>query len=161
MEQARVDLNALATDALERFRTSEYAANHVLELRADRQIVGTWDESRLDQVLTNLISNALKYSPDGGRVLVELSVRGEEALIRVSDEGLGSAEERIPDLFQPFSRVHSDTPLVNSTGLGLYIASQLVERHGGSIDVTSCLGEGTTFTIRIPLRALDDAEVDA
>jgi len=86
-------------------------------------------------------------------VTIELAVREERALICVHDEGLGIAEERIPDLFQPFSRVHSDSRVVNGTGLGLYIAAQLVARHGGNIGVHSQLGVGTTFTVSLPLEA--------
>ena len=155
LEPTRVNLIALTTGVIERFRSSpEYIAGHTIEVLASQEIVGVWDESRLDQVLTNLVSNALKYSPDGGRVTVELEERESRVSIRVTDEGLGIAEDRVPDLFQPFSRVHSDRRLVNGTGLGLYIAAQLVERHRGTINVTSRLGEGTTFTVDLPLRAV-------
>lgn len=160
LEPTRVDLGALAASVIKRFRSNpDYLVSHSIELLASESIVGVWDESRLDQVLTNLVSNALKYSPDGGRVRVALERRGPRVAISVSDEGLGIADDRLGALFQPFSRVHSDTRLVNGTGLGLYIAAQLVERHRGTITVASRLGEGTTFTIDLPLRAVfEDVE---
>ncbi len=159
LEPTRVHLNDLVATVVERFkRSGEVTEQHELCLEAPSEIIGLWDEPRLDQVLTNLISNALKYSPDGGRVTVTLASDPDQALICVADHGLGIAENRLGDLFQPFSRVHSDRRLVNGTGLGLYIAAQLVERHQGTITVDTELGVGTTFTVALPLRAMLDAE---
>lgn len=166
LEPSLVNLNDLATVIVDRFqRNWAEIDKYQLSVRAGERIVGIWDESRLDQVLTNLVSNALKYSPEGGPITVTLATCGDRVRICVADCGLGIPEDRITDLFQPFSRVHTEGRVVDGTGLGLYIAAQLIERHQGTISVTSRPGEGTTFAIDLPLRveveALGDSRMSA
>jgi signal transduction histidine kinase len=113
--------------------------------------VGNWDPGRIDQVLTNLISNAVKYSPDGGEVHVSVREVDDEVRVAVRDEGIGIAKRDQSEVFQPFRRLHADARVITGTGLGLYISSQIVARHGGSIDLVSRPGEGSTFTVHLPL----------
>ena len=112
------------------------------------------DAERLTQVFDNLISNAIKYTPEGGRVTVGLSIADETATIRVSDTGPGVASEMLPALFTKYQRLPGATRRVQGTGLGLIIAKEIVEAHGGKIWAESegVSGKGTTFTVTIPLR---------
>jgi signal transduction histidine kinase len=105
----------------------------------------------MSQVLVNLVSNAIKYSPDGGRVEVELGAADHEATIRVSDDGVGIASDHQSEVFEPFRR----GPGVGDTagaGLGLSVCKRIVEAHGGMIGVDSEPGRGATFRVRVPRR---------
>jgi CheY-like chemotaxis protein len=101
-------------------------------------------------VLTNLFDNAIRYSPAGGTIDVRLDVDGPMLRLAVSDEGLGIPPERIAHVFDRFYRGHEEQGL-GGLGLGLYIAREIVEQHGGIIDVESTLGRGTTFIVRLPI----------
>jgi len=121
---------------------------HRLELAVPPDLVAQAAPDRLEQVLTNLVENALKYSPRGGTVRVEgRRVDGHVALA-VVDEGIGIAPERQGELFRPFARLESTlTRETEGAGLGLYICKQLVERMGGTIALASAPGRGTTVTV--------------
>jgi signal transduction histidine kinase len=110
------------------------------------------DPDRLRQVVTNLVSNAVKYSPDGGSVTVRCRERGpQHVVIAVVDHGLGIPPEQVPKLFQKFARVRTNEHLkVPGTGLGLYICRLIVEGHGGQIWVESEPGKGSTFAMVLP-----------
>jgi signal transduction histidine kinase len=112
-------------------------------------LVGDWDEFRLEQVMVNLLTNALRYGADRP-VAVELTAQAGAVQIRVRDQGEGIAPDDQARVFEPFVRV-GDRRRVNGLGLGLYITRQLVEAHGGTIGVESRLGEGSTFTVSLPL----------
>jgi PAS domain S-box-containing protein len=149
------DLAALAATVLGRFEQApERTERHTLRLDAPAPVVGFWDPARLEQVLTNLISNALKYSPDGGEVRVSVAAVEAEAALAVADHGMGIAPSDRANLFQPFRRGVSVRGVFKGEGLGLYITAQIVARHGGAIAVESRPGEGSTFTIRLPLDAV-------
>ena len=113
------------------------------------------DRDRLRQVTTNLISNALKYSPQGGTITLRCRERGPLHIgIEVIDSGLGIPKEQIGKLFQKFERVRSDEHLaISGTGLGLYICRLIVEGHGGQMWVESELGKGSTFGLVLPVDA--------
>jgi signal transduction histidine kinase/CheY-like chemotaxis protein len=113
------------------------------------------DPDRLRQVFTNLVSNAVKYSPAGGSIVVRCRERGaKHVVIEVVDHGLGIPPEQIGKLFQKFARVRTDDHMkVSGTGLGLYICRLIVEGHGGQIWVESELGRGSTFGMVLPLDA--------
>ena len=110
-----------------------------------------YDGDRIMQVLTNLISNAIKFTPEGGRVLVSVHRREEHLVIKVSDTGYGIPKEDLPKLFNQFFRVHRPGKEIKGTGLGLAIVSKIVAGHGGRIEVESELDKGTTFTVLLPL----------
>jgi len=111
-------------------------------------VVGEWDEFRLEQVVVNLLTNALRYGA-GKPIRVELDQLPGAATIRVSDQGVGIAPEDQARVFEQFVRV-GDRTRIPGLGLGLYITRQLVEAHGGTISVESKLGEGSTFTVALP-----------
>jgi two-component system phosphate regulon sensor histidine kinase PhoR len=109
------------------------------------------DEGRLKQVLLNLASNGVKYNRDHGRLDLIVKRRDGEMTISVRDTGVGIPEESLGRLFERFYRVPGTENIVRGTGLGLVIAKSLVEAHGGTMNVESTVGVGTTFTIALPL----------
>lgn len=112
------------------------------------------DPARLEQVLDNLVSNAVKYTPDGGRIEVSLEADAERATFRVRDDGQGIPPEKQPLLFARYQRVQGEsTRGIKGTGLGLLIVKEIVEAHGGTVRVESegVPGRGTTFTVTVPL----------
>ena len=109
------------------------------------------DGERLDQLMTNLLSNAVKFSNGGSEINVRAEVKDDELLVRITDHGVGIAQEDMPHLFDRFYQVDgSTTRAASGTGLGLYISKQIVEAHGGNIWVESELGKGSTFCFTIP-----------
>jgi signal transduction histidine kinase len=110
-----------------------------------------FDRERIVQLLTNLVGNALKFTPRGGEVVVDLVDRPEEAMVEVRDSGPGIPESDLPLIFDRFFRgTNVGDARASGSGLGLAIARSIVEMHGGSIGVSSTLGEGATFTVRLP-----------
>lgn len=110
------------------------------------------DESRLAQIITNLLGNAIKYTPNHGHIRVRAEVRGRHVQIAVQDNGIGISPEDQAQVFTRFYRVRTpETEMVDGTGLGLAIVKSLVEAHGGQIGLESRLGEGSTFLFTLPL----------
>jgi signal transduction histidine kinase len=107
------------------------------------------DSERMRQVIINLLSNAIKYSDPGGSVTIRAKMNEEGMLFQVSDRGIGIAPEAMQHLFERFYRAE-DKPERSGAGLGLYIAKQIVEAHGGNIRVESKLNQGSTFSFNIP-----------
>jgi signal transduction histidine kinase len=112
---------------------------------------GAWDAGRVEQVVVNLVSNALKYGPPGGPVTVRVEGQAGEVVLTVRDEG-GGLEPRLQEaIFEPFRRLKAgDAHAARSAGLGLFIVRQIAEAHGGTAAVDSAPGRGTTFTVRLP-----------
>jgi len=148
IQPSDMDLALLVDEAAARFRDLAVArTGQPIEVRGERRLTGLWDRDRLDQVVTNLLSNALKYG--GGRpVWVEVE-RAEVARIRVHDDGIGIAPADQQRIFERFER--PATTRFGGVGLGLWIARELVTAHGGRILVQSALNEGSTFTVELPL----------
>lgn len=122
-----------------------------LTFTASGETAGQWDGDRLAQVVTNLVQNALKYSPEDSEVQVELRSLGESVELSVHNEGAPISTERLPVLFEPMQRATSqEDKQSRSVGLGLYIVKQLVEAHGGAVSVRSEPASGTVFTVRLP-----------
>jgi two-component system, OmpR family, sensor histidine kinase MtrB len=113
------------------------------------------DALRIEQIITNLISNALKYSPGGSKVEVGLRSSGGEATLYVRDHGIGISEEDQRRLFEPFQRAGLSKDTVPGAGLGLYVVQRLVQAHGGRIDVVSRPGDGAEFSVHVPLAPAD------
>jgi signal transduction histidine kinase len=142
------DARSVAKEAVGLFEAA--SPDHTLTLALPSEAMPLrCDPLRMEQVLANLISNALKYSPDGGRVEVRVRAAGEEAVFEVSDEGMGISEEDRRRLFEPFRRVGLSKETIPGVGLGLYVVRQIVEAHGGRIEVTSSPGRGSTFRVII------------
>lgn len=148
------DLNELAFEATERLRSSAPTFEFETELAAD-PVVGDWDRNRLNQVLDNLLLNAVKYSPDGGRITVRVSADDESAQLRITDHGVGIAKKLQERLFTRFYRA-DDAGIASGLGLGLYISRMLIEAHGGTITVDSRPGAGSVFTVTLPRRSVRD-----
>lgn len=110
------------------------------------------DQHRLGQVVTNLLTNAIKYSPEGGEITVRVAPHMEEARVSVVDHGVEISRDALPHLFDRFYRVSGGTGRVPGLGLGLYISWRIVEAHGGRIDVESTPGYGSTFTVALPMQ---------
>src|SRR5262249_16445603 len=112
------------------------------------------DAGRLEQVFSNLLDNAVKYSPDGGPIRVELSVEGTEAVCAVADAGMGMNESTRAQLFERFHRAEAArTRHIRGLGLGLFICREIVTRHGGRIWVETTEGKGSTFYVAVPLQS--------
>ncbi len=112
------------------------------------------DNTRLSQVIANLLNNAIKYSNKGTNIQVKLWTTPDEIALAVKDQGIGIAPEHLDSLFELFYRVKSEqTRQIEGTGLGLYIARSIVEQHGGRITVESTPGAGSTFTVYLPLNS--------
>ncbi|MGE0227083.1 MAG: ATP-binding protein [Dehalococcoidia bacterium] len=149
-----MDLTELARDVAKRFVGGpDASALHRVIVDAPEAVWGEWDMSRLDQVVTNLVSNAIKYSPQGGDVTIRVRPRaGGGAALSVEDRGIGIPAEAQRDLFQPFSRL-AGSGGQGGIGLGLFLAAQFVRRHAGVITVRSEVTRGSTFTVELPARA--------
>jgi signal transduction histidine kinase len=110
---------------------------------------GVYDEKLLRHIFGNLLSNALKYSPDGGAVRFDVRREDGATVFEVADRGIGIPPDEVTHLFESFHRA-SNVGAIQGTGLGLAIVKNAVEKHGGAIEVKSALGEGTSFTVRLP-----------
>lgn len=143
-----VDLVALARTVADDLSFDLARLHTELRLHADRPVVGRWDPLRIEQALINLLSNAIKFG-QGQPIDVRVEATERGAVFTVHDRGIGIAAEVRPLLFHRFSRGVSARHY-GGLGLGLYISRTIVEAHGGTIDVESAPGEGTTFTITLP-----------
>ncbi len=112
------------------------------------------DPARFDQIFVNLVNNAIKYTPAGGRISVKATVVGAEALIVVEDTGIGIGAEMLPKIFEMFAQDPAARALAGGgLGIGLALVKSLAEAHGGSVQVRSGgLGRGSEFSVRLPLR---------
>ncbi|MDQ3425710.1 MAG: sensor histidine kinase [Actinomycetota bacterium] len=152
LEPELVALDALVKDAVESARP--HADNEGIELRvtASALVTVVADRLRLTQVLDNLIANAIKFTPPGGHVRVDLIANGPTASVTIEDNGIGIPEAEQHQLFRRFFRASTATSReIQGSGLGLSIVKTIIDLHGGTIAVTSSEGAGTTFTVTIPL----------
>jgi PAS domain S-box-containing protein len=142
-----LDLGELAAEVVGVFQQHPAYANRIL-LQADRGLIGQWDRARIDQILTNLLSNALKYGRD---LPVEVSVRAEEhfGVLAVADQGIGIPASEHGRVFERFARA-APAEHYGGLGLGLWIARQIIDAMGGTISLDSRVDEGSTFTVRLP-----------
>lgn len=125
---------------------------HTLTLAVpDEPVLVRADHARIDQVLVNLVSNAMKYSPGGGEIRIALERTATDAVLSVSDHGVGIPEDEVPMLFEPFHRGTVSRHVAPGAGLGLSILARIVHAHGGRVEVESKLGEGSTFRVILPL----------
>ncbi|MCE9668741.1 PAS domain-containing sensor histidine kinase [Myxococcus stipitatus] len=154
LEYEQVDLGELVQDVAARHQLEAERAGCVLEVRAEGPTVGLWDRMRLEQVVTNLVSNALKY---GAGLPVRMGVSREEgrARLTVRDEGIGISPEAQARIFHKFERAVSERNY-GGLGLGLYVSRTLVEAMGGVIRVESLPGAGATFVVELPLSPVEE-----
>lgn len=147
------DLRPLLAEVADTFSQEAVERGVALTVEAPPTLPAAADDARVAQVLHNLVSNAIKFTPAGGQVTVAGNVQDDHVLISVTDTGVGLSPDQAQQLFQPFSRVHRDEHKAPGTGLGLYISRGLVEWHGGTLAVESAgPGAGSRFTVRLPVR---------
>ena len=131
-----------------------YANKQQVELKitsAEEVTEAKFDRAKVIQVMTNLVGNAIKFTPEGGRVRVDVQHRDSDWVISVSDTGMGIPKDALPKIFERFYRVNRRGKQIKGTGLGLAIVHKIVMLHGGRIEVESEVDQGTTFTVFLPL----------
>lgn len=147
---SRFDLAQLVSNLLQNFAQQIEAAETTVSFEAESPVEGCWDEFRIEQVISNLLTNALRY---GARSPIQVRVyrQGNQARVEVQDHGIGISEENQKRIFQQFERVSAKT-VVAGLGLGLFISEQIVAAHGGFIVVESKINEGALFRVCLPLQ---------
>jgi signal transduction histidine kinase len=155
LEQEVVDLAELVAHGVEELRlTLPEGAPHTITLvRPDEPVEVFGDPARLDEVLHNLLTNAVKYSPEGGRVALRVAVEGDAVVLDVADQGIGIPAEAQARLFEAFYRAGNVSPQSSGFGIGLYVVQEIVKRHGGRIEVESTEGAGSCFRVVLPRHA--------
>ena len=155
LEITDVELASVVRDAVERLEPDLSRAGCSVEIRASGPVTGRWDRPRLEQVMTNLLANALKFAP-GKPIDIAVSAERGLARLEVIDRGIGIATARQGLIFDRFERA---APVANygGLGLGLYLSRRIVEAHGGSIRVASAPDAGATFTVELPCAGPPDA----
>jgi signal transduction histidine kinase len=152
IERVPVDLAAIVAAARPPFEATAAKRGQHLEFDVQRPLPVLGDASHLDRVLMNLVSNAVKFTPDGGQITVTARAEGDQAVIAVRDTGIGIPADDLPRLFTRFFRAsNAIQQAIPGTGLGLPIVAAIIEQHHGTLTVDSREGEGTTFTLRLPL----------
>lgn len=159
LEPKPLDLVKLCAQLAEDFQIASGQKHQVIFKHQNFNSYPHLDEKLVDRILTNLLSNAIKYSPEGGKVMLEVISQPEQAIFRISDEGIGMPPEYKEKIFQRFER-GSNVGNIKGTGLGLSIVKQLVKLHGGNIIVESEVGIGTTIVVTVAAIAQDASEVD-
>ncbi len=151
---AEISLNALLDEQVKRLLPLARENGIEINLEAREEISIRGDALKLQQVVYNVIDNAIKYTPRGGEVETSLTRAGKKAIIRISDTGIGIPAEDLPHIFDRFYRVDkARSRATGGTGLGLSIVKQIVQLHGGSITAVSTEGKGTTFEIELPIQS--------
>jgi signal transduction histidine kinase/CheY-like chemotaxis protein len=154
LEREELSLTLLTHDVITRMAAELDLARCVVAFRPEPDAVGRWDRMRIEQVLTNLLSNAAKYGP-GQRIDVSIEVDGDRVRLSVHDRGIGISPALQERIFERFGRAVPQREYPG-LGLGLYIARQIMVAHGGTIRVESHAGEGSTFTIELPRYPLEE-----
>lgn len=152
VRKVQVDLGDLLADVLAMLDMQRRSHEVIIRVDIPADLPSpTADREMLTMIVKNLVANAIKFSRRGGEVLIALHREPERLVLQVIDHGIGIPSDALPHLFQKFYRVRTATDAgIEGTGLGLVLVKQAVEAHGGTIDVESELGAGTTFTVRLP-----------
>ena len=148
LELEEADLSALVRETVDRFQELLAKAGSRIELRADPGVTGRWDRLRIEQVVINLLGNAIKFGL-GRPIDIRVVADGGMAIVSVQDHGLGIKPEDRERVFGRFERTASGKSF-GGLGLGLYVAQQIVAAHGGAILLTSEPGAGSCFTVELP-----------
>ncbi|GIV95496.1 MAG: sensor histidine kinase [Herpetosiphonaceae bacterium] len=158
IERQIVDLAGLAQRIAE--ETQAISSRHIFQVKiTSAPLLVEGDELRLEQVLLNLLHNAIKYSPEGGTITLRVERKGHQVEIAISDQGIGIPSDALPHLFDRFFRAgNADRQQFAGMGLGLFVVKEIVTLHGGTISVSSKEGQGSTFTIQLPLKSEDSIE---
>ncbi len=143
-----MDLHELAQQVVD--EVGQASPGRSFDLEGTGDVRGTWDSDRIAQVLTNLLTNAVQYSPPGTRIRVETVAEARQVVLSVCNAGPPIPADVLPGLFAPMTRGTDAGSERRSIGLGLYIVDQIVRAHGGTVEVESTEGTGTTFRVRLP-----------
>lgn len=159
MERSRVDLAELIAEIVDDFKPLvENTSQAITVDLSQKEIVSLGDRRRLQQVLTNLVANAIKFTPPGGNIVIRARAIGRWWEVSVDDDGPGISPEVLPQLFQRYTRAPDREVAASGTGLGLLIVREIVEAHGGTVGVDSTRGKGSRFWFRLPAEDhVDDA----
>lgn len=151
-----IDMTKLALDAAQASRAQATRKSQDLQVELPQKAVYVrGDRFMLPETAINLISNAIKYTPEGGRIIVRLRTEGDQVIFTVEDNGVGIPEERQAGLFQPFYRVQlKETRAIKGTGLGLHLVKTIIEQHSGHVRFQSTYGQGSTFGFDLPRAAV-------
>lgn len=144
-----IELTRFLADVVEGLRST--SNTHRLQYSHGQPIWIAGDKIRLEQVMANLVGNAIKYSPKADEVVVEVRLENKEAVVLVKDKGLGISPENLKNIFSQFYRVEGVNSNISGLGLGLYISKEIVERHHGQIEVESEYKKGSVFSFRMPV----------
>lgn len=158
LDRQRVSITTVVDETVDRLRAKakEKSITSVLK-QPDTSVEGLWNENAVRRITRNLVENAIKFTPDGGRVEVRVRKRGEEAILEVEDNGIGIEEGHLPHIFRAFRQASEGMGReYEGSGLGLSIVDHLVEEMGGVVDVETEEGEGTCFTVRLPVRPAEE-----
>lgn len=152
LQVERVELVTLVRTVIERIADRHMDRIQITTNETNGALSGIWDPFRLEQVIANLLTNAFKY---GGTdpILIDLERRGENVVMSFTDHGIGIDPKDFERIFEPFERVAPATIVAGGMGLGLHIVKGIVQAHGGTIEVVSQLGRGTTFSVTLPTRS--------
>jgi two-component system sensor histidine kinase ResE len=158
LKHESVDVDLLLQHVVERFTPQSNKRRVIIEFSPSKLPLIYGDSDRLSQVFTNLLDNALKYSPEGGRIIIRAAVDTNRMRVDITDTGAGISSEQLPFIFDRFFQVDPSRKggEQHSAGLGLAIVREIVQAHHGTITAQSSPGQGSTFTVRLPL-ALPDA----
>ena len=150
MERTRFDVGALIAEIVDDFRPLMESTRQEIRIETAPEICVQGDRRRLQQVLTNLIANGIKFTPAGGTIVIRSMLVGLWCEVQIEDDGPGIEPEVLPLLFQRYTRAPNRARNAEGTGLGLLIVREIVEAHGGTVGVESTLGKGSRFWFRVP-----------
>jgi PAS domain S-box-containing protein len=153
LQQERVALNGIVECAVETVRPLMNQRKHKLTVSTSMQPIWLYaDAARLEQVVVNLLTNAAKYTPDGGHIVLSVQREGDDGVLKVRDTGVGIAPELLPRIFDLFTQAERSLDRSQGgLGIGLALVQRLVEMHGGKVAVYSALGHGSEFVVRLPI----------
>lgn len=149
LEKEKIELSSIIDDLLLRFEIQFNKAHMKVNYKKNGSVTGLFDKVRLEQVFSNLISNAIKYG-DKKPIHITLEKTKNKAIVKIRDKGIGVKKDEQIRIFERFRRAVSDKD-IKGLGVGLYISQQIVQAHGGNISVASTPGKGSTFTVELPL----------
>lgn len=149
VEPAPGDLAQVVRDAIDRLKPS--LGKHTVELVSPPSVRVALDVDRIEQVITNFLTNAVKYSPAGGRILVTVAVEGSRVRVSVKDEGIGIEPAALPRIYERYFRAPGATKTAKGIGLGLFVTKRIVLAHRGTVHVESEPGKGSTFSFELPV----------